>query len=208
MERPEDIYNRVIELYHKFGIRSVTMDDIARELGISKKTLYQVVDDKRDLVTKVMHWEFDRVNACMENLKVGGTNAIEELLEISRFVNLHLREYSSSLEYDLRKYYPVIYQDIHRQKREVMYHTILANIKRGKDEGLYRGELREEVIAKLYVSRFESMQEDTMFSIEELTSGEIFREIFTYHIMGIANEEGIKIFLKNRHRLHNSSQET
>ncbi len=201
MEKEEEIFRRTGELYRKYGIRSVTMDDVARELGISKKTLYHFVRDKEELVKKVTDLDFREIHQCLGGSREQVGNAIEELLEISRFVSLHLKDYSPSFDYDLKKYYPEISEDIHRRKREVMFEMILQNMKRGKKEGLYRGELKEEIIARLYVSRLESMHDNPMFSVDEFISGEIFREIFTYHIMGIANEEGKRFFLMNRHKL-------
>jgi AcrR family transcriptional regulator len=188
----QNILSKVRELYMKYGIKSITMDDVARELGISKKTLYQFVNDKDDLVGKFVDFEIDlrqdEVCRCFKT----GYNAIEELFEISLFMNKLMRDQNPATEYDLRKYYPVHYQKTVKTRRERMYNYILSNLKKGKKEGLYRENMNEEVIAKLYLSRTENIHFNELFSVEEFTSFNLFLELITYHVRGIATEKGIK----------------
>ena len=105
-EELENILGKVRELYMKYGIKSITMDDVARELAISKKTLYQYVTDKDDLVGKFIDNEIEirQVQIC-KCFRVG-YNAIEELFEIAAFMNKLMREQNPATEYDLKKYYP------------------------------------------------------------------------------------------------------
>ena len=184
---------KVRELYMKYGIKSITMDDVARELGISKKTLYQYVVDKDDLVGKFVDFEIaERQEQICRCFKVG-YNAIEELFEISLFINKIMRDQNPATEYDLKKYYPHHYQKIVTARREGMYSYILANLKKGKKEGLYRKDMKDEVIAKLYLSRAENIHLNDLFTVEEFTSVKLFRELLTYHVRGIATEEGISV---------------
>lgn len=195
----DDIKNillKVRELYLKYGIKSITMDDVASELGISKKTLYQYVTDKDDLVGKFIDNEIalrkEEICKCF-NI---GFNAIEELVEISVFMNKIMRDQNPATEYDLKKYYPQHYQKIVKTRREGIYNYILLNLKKGIKEGLYRKDLNEEIIAKLYLSRAESIHINDLFTIEEYTSIKLFVELLTYHIRGIATEKGIIVLEK------------
>jgi DNA-binding XRE family transcriptional regulator len=192
-----NILDKVRELYTKYGIKSITMDEVAAELGISKKTLYQHVTDKEDLVSKFIDNEIEiRQKQICECFKIG-FNAIEELFEISLYMNKLMREQNPATEHDLKKYYPEQYQKIIKVRREGMYSYILLNLKKGKNEGLYRNDMDDEVIAKLYLSRSESMPISTLYTVEELTSIKIFVELLTYHIRGIATQSGIKELEKN-----------
>jgi AcrR family transcriptional regulator len=192
-----NILDKVRELYTKYGIKSITMDEVAAELGMSKKTLYQHVTDKEDLVSKFIDNEIEiRQKQICECFKVG-FNAIEELFEISLFINKLMREQNPATEHDLKKYYPDQYQKIVKVRRERMYSYILLNLKKGKNEGLYRNDMDDEVIAKLYLSRSESMPVSTLYTLEELTSVKVFVELLTYHIRGIATQTGIKELEKN-----------
>jgi AcrR family transcriptional regulator len=180
----------------KYGIKSITMDDVAREMVISKKTLYQYVTDKDDLVGKFIDNEIElRKEDIFKCFRIG-FNAIEELFEMSIFMNKLIRHQSTAAEYDLKKYYPNHYQKIIKARREGIYNYIMVNLEKGINEGLYRKELNKEVIAKLYLWRSENINFDELFTIEEFTSVKLFVELLTYHIRGIATEKGITVLLK------------
>lgn len=190
------IIEKVSELYIKYGIKSITMDDVAIELGISKKTLYQHVSDKDDLVGKFIDNEInirkDQICKCMRD----ENNAVEEFIEISASMNKIIRNQNPATEHDLKKYYPHHFQKIEKIRREGIYSYILLNLKKGKEEGLYRKELNDETIAKLYLSRVESIHMNDLFTIEEFTSRKLFLELLAYHIRGIATQKGIVVFEK------------
>lgn len=192
----KNILSKVRELYMKYGIKSITMDDVARELSISKKTLYQFVTDKDDLVGKFIDNEIalrqEEVCKCF-NVKF---NAIEELFEISIFMNKFMRDQNSVTEHDLKKYYPHHYQKTVKTRRDLMYNYILFNLRKGKEEGLYREDMNEEVIAKLYLSRSENIPFNELFTVEEYTSLKLFVELITYHVRGIATKKGINVLEK------------
>jgi TetR/AcrR family transcriptional regulator, cholesterol catabolism regulator len=199
-EEIKSILTRVGLLYQKFGIKSVTMDDVSRELGISKKTLYQHFADKEELVSRVTDFMIGINKNCLTDINDKKLNAIDELFEVARHVNQMLKDHNPSTEYDLKKYYPVEYQKVRKVKREIMYESVLSNLQKGIKQGIYRKELKPEVIAKLHVARVEGMMENDVFSIEDYTNRDFFREIMVYHIRGIANEQGIQILeekLKN-----------
>jgi len=190
------LLNRIACMYRKYGIKSVTMDDVSRELGISKKTLYQYFVDKNDLVNKIVDLEISQKETEFDAIASQNLNAIEEILEVSRLAHHMQQEYSPATEHDLRKYYPLLYEKIHQARRLRMYELILQNMKKGKEQGIFRKELNEEVIAKLYVSRLMSIFENSMFSMDELSRPEVINEILSYHIHGIANEKGLAILKK------------
>jgi AcrR family transcriptional regulator len=187
---------KVRELYMKYGIKSITMDDVARELGISKKTLYQYVTDKEDLVVKFIDNEILRRQEEICKCFRIGFNAIEELFEISMFMNKIMRGQNVATEYDLKKYYPAQYEKTIKARREGIYNYILVNLKKGIKEGLYRKELNKEIIAKLYLWRSENAHLDELFTVEEFTSKKLFVELLTYHVRGIATEKGILVLEK------------
>jgi AcrR family transcriptional regulator len=202
MTSAEEIYTRVLELYKKYGIKSVTMDDVARELGISKKTLYTHVKDKKELVKKTVFQEIDVVRENFDKVYLKeGLNAIEQLIEVNTFMRNQLKYHSLSLDYDLRKYYPEIFREITDRKQHEMYESVIENIKKGKTEGIYREEVNEELISKLYVTRIIHAHESAIISMEDFIAPETFREYIIYHIRGIANQNGIKILEENIHKL-------
>ena len=200
----KNILIKVRELYTKFGIKSITMDDVARELGISKKTLYQYITDKDDLVGKYIDNEIAlRQEEICKCFRIG-FNAIEELFEISSFMNKLMRNQNSATEYDLRKYYPAHYHKTVNARRQGIYDYIMTNLKKGIKEGLYRKEMDLEVIAKLYLWRTENVHFDELFTVEEFTSIKLFTELINYHVRGIATEKGIVVLEKKLKELETS----
>ena len=195
-EEMKNILLKVHELYMKYGIKSITMDDVAIELGISKKTLYQYVTDKDDLVGKFIDNEIElRQEEICKCFKTG-FNAIEELFEISIFMNRLMKDQNPATEHDLKKYYPHHYYKTVKIRRERIYNYILLNLKKGKEEGLYREELNEEIIGKFYLSRVESIHFNDLFTVEEFTSLKLFMELLMYHIRGLATDKGITVMEK------------
>jgi AcrR family transcriptional regulator len=188
-----NILQKVRSLYRKYGIRSVTMDDVSRELGISKKTLYQYVHDKDELVRKVVELELlsqhdHMIKSCDDSL-----NAIEELAEIAQCINYMLKEYSAVTEYDLRKYYPDLYLKIREVRRDRIHKFIEDNLIKGKSQHLYREDLNVEIVAKLGLSHIDSMFESEIITITEFLEQKFFLEYFVYHLRGIVNDKGLKI---------------
>jgi len=112
-------------------------------------------------------------------------------------MNKLMRNQNSVTDYDLKKYYPAHYHKIMNTRREGIYNYILANLKKGIKEGLYREEMDKEVIAKLYLWRTENVHFDELFTVEEFTSVKLFVELLNYHVRGIATEKGI-IVLENK----------
>ena len=190
----ENLLKKVNDLYTRYGIRSVTMDDISRELGISKKTLYQHVKDKEDLVDKVMMYEFSIRRSFMET--GNSRNAIEDLFYLNNKINKIIKETNPSKMYDLRKYYSTVFEKIAKLKREKTMNVMIQNFRKGKSEGLYRKDFDEEILAKMYVLRMDRVSHDDIVSISEFTSAKFIYEIFIYHIRGIASDKGVK-FLEN-----------
>lgn len=192
-EELKHILEKVKVLYLKYGIKSVTMDDVSRELGISKKTLYQYVKDKSDLVEKVVALEMECREDQMNCIVADDVNAIEELLEVNRQVVHMLQDFNPATEYDLKKYYPDLHHRVLESRRAHMLKSILENIRKGRKEGIYRLDFDEDIIAKLNVLRFEHLFTSEIFSSDELSSEKFFNELFMYHIHGIANQQGLKV---------------
>lgn len=192
-EKSDNFFLKVGELYRKYGVKSVTMDDVAREIGISKKTLYSLVKDKQELIEKILEVEFNENMKGFGEIHSTGDNAIEELFTVHRFMKTQLKFHSPAFDYDLKKYYPEIFLSLVEKKREVMHRSVLENINRGKKEGIYRKELQGELISTLYIVRMEHTHEQNLLSLEDFLTPEIFHEYLVYHIRGIANNKGIEI---------------
>jgi len=190
----QHIIDQVSQLYQQYGIKSVTMDDVARELGMSKKTLYNYVANKDDLVGHYVEYLRNQRKCNVDSIQGQDLNAIEEFFSVNEHVIDLLKHYNPSTDYDLRKYYPHHFQKLREFRRTNMYQAVRENILKGKQEGLYRDDLDEDIIARVHVSRIENSYANEMFDISELTSRHFVREMMIYHMRGICNERGIEFF--------------
>ncbi len=193
-EELKEIIGKSHCLFMKYGIRSVTMDDVARELGISKKTLYQHVEDKNDLVEKV----FEIENQCTEQdliyLTCNNLNAIDQILEVDKLIMRLMKDHNPAAFYDLKKYFPSIYSKQVQLRREKIAMFFGDNIEQGKTEGLYRDDVDSEIIARLHVARFEVVIDGDLFTVEEFTSGKWVWQLLNYHIRGLITPQGLEYF--------------
>lgn len=199
-EKTLHILEQVRRLYYRYGIKSVTMDDVAKHLCISKKTLYKYFNDKEELVRNIVLLDYNNRNKFFREIKNRELNAIEELFEVYRMINTMLRDYNASMEYDIHKYYPELYSKVKEIRRKKIYDTMYNNMNKGKKEGLYRKELNSKIIARLLVFKVENMYDNNIFTMEELVSVKVFNEVFVYHLQGILNTKGRTFFEKNFNR--------
>lgn len=200
-EKYTDILVRTKDLFLEFGLRSLSMDDISRKLAISKKTLYQYVSSKEDLVEKI--FEMSQYEAeqfycipCPE-----GRNAIDVLLEASKFVSREMKKFNPVITFDLMKYYPAVFNKYIDLKRELIYNKIKKNIEQGIGEGIYRENLNPELISKLYVNNLVAMHQAEFLARNGMSFAMVFEVMFENHIRAITNRKGLDYFESKRDTL-------
>ena len=192
MKEEHNIFERILSLFRRYGIRGVTMDDIAGELGVSKKTLYNDFRDKDDLIKQVVDFDLDQSRRLLEEVFESAPNALEELFMVNRQIHSTRAFYSPSFYYDLRRYYPETYRKWIGDKRQNMYGLITENLRKGKQEGVYRQEIDEHTIGRLYMARIEMLDSNEIIEEKDSRSSEFMQEVFSYHLHGICNENGLK----------------
>jgi AcrR family transcriptional regulator len=198
MEKMEiEILDTAKVLFHRYGLRPVTMDDIAKDLSISKKTLYKYFSNKEELVDQAINSTFESISSRMFELLSGDGNAIEMLFKMDEVICSNIETHDPGLHFQLQRYYPELFSKLEGNKREIVFKMMHANISQGKEEGLYRADLDEEVVTFLYYSRAVLMQEEDMGPFKDRPMEMVMREILIYHVRGIASPKGLK-YLENR----------
>ena len=192
----EKLFLAAFDLFMKYGIKSVSMDDICRKLGVSKKTLYTVIESKKDLIEKIIKLHLIRDQEDINNLIENSDTAIEEMTKIGRHVVIFLREMKPSLIYDLQKYYPEAWDMIEEQHYGFIYKVIHANLLRGQKEGLYIDSFDPVIIAKLYVEKTHSIADEDQFPSIKFPRSDLFEEMLRYHMRGIVSDKGKKLLKK------------
>lgn len=181
-------------VFKTYGIRNVSMDDISRELGISKKTLYQYVENKSDLIQKILDSHEDYTTKKVEVFVKEGKNAIEILLAMSQAVCLNMKDYKPSMIYELQKYYPEIFRTFFDKKRQSIAEGIRRNLEFGIKNGIYREDIDIEVISQLYVQNLQELHSLEVLATGELTFEKVFSAMFDGHIRGIVNQKGLELY--------------
>lgn len=202
-DRKTEIADKVCKLFREFGIKSVTMEDIARHLSISKKTLYEYFTDKKDLVKGVMESNARNKTIDFSIPQKKKTNAIEDLFYYYNVQVQMIKDHKPSFIYDLKKYYPELFEEFQEAKRKRIIGSVRENLLKGKKEGFYREDVNENVIARLNLMRIEGIMNSGTFSFEEMVSPDLFSEIFKYHVYGIVSEKGREIFELELIKLNN-----
>jgi len=195
MEKQEFL-KKVYKLYHQYGIKSVTMDDVAREVGISKKTLYTWVKDKEDLIRQTMQLEEEgcRGEGKMMPIENDVQSALDELFVIYRIISHYLKEFNPSLEYDLRKYYPAIFEEVVKRRRKRIDEGMRKNLTKGIEEGLYRHDLKIDLIIRMHLLNVESLRNDAgIFDTREYSLELIFKETFKFYIRAIVKPDYVAL---------------
>ena len=191
-----DTYQRILQqaetMFLRYGLKSVSMDDISQQLGISKKTLYHHFEDKEMLVTEVVKSVLQTNESLMEADIVNSQNAIhEEFLAITLMSTL-FQTMNPFILFDLQKYYPKGFEVFVKHKQECIAEKVRSNLKRGIEEGLYRPEINIPILLNL-------RQESLMMPFKpDFQSGlssnlvEIATEISIFFLNGIVTPKGKK----------------
>lgn len=192
MEGKQLIVQKAAEVFLRYGIRSVTMDDLCRELSISKKTLYQHVSDKEELIMEVLHQHTCEEQDNYERIVVAARDAVEELLLISFWTQEAISKVPPVLIYDLRKYHPKVWQEMLSKDFKGTYNLLTKNLHKGIAQGLYRAELPVDIASRVFLAQNEGMVQDHIFPSNDsqlLKQGIIVKA--NLFIRGIATPEGL-----------------
>ncbi|MBK9192570.1 MAG: TetR/AcrR family transcriptional regulator [Crocinitomicaceae bacterium] len=191
-EKKRELITQATAIYLKYGIKSVTMDEMARQLGISKKTLYSYVADKNELVELCVLLEHEGEVCRMGEISKTNENAIDEMLAISTSVAQELKKIHPSIFFDLAKYHPNALKMMNAHKREFVKGCVTDNLQRGIKQGLYRSDINIEVVATIYLATIDHIMLGDIFPDSHDKLDLIYQEFFSYHLRGIANNNGLE----------------
>lgn len=190
--REQELLMQVIRVFMRLGIKAVNMDDVARHLGVSKKTLYKYFKDKRDLVTRSLNLLIEETDRMMHGMKDVPGNAIDAEFAMMRYVRKMLAEQHPSVLFDLQKYYATAWAEVTKRREHIIYTTAEENLRRGQEEGVYRLDFDPRIVARFMVAIADvSKQAQTTLAIGKALS-EVYFESFQYHIRGIASPKGLQ----------------
>ena len=191
-EKEKQLIEGAMSIFMRFGIKSVNMDDVARQLGVSKKTLYLYFKDKEDLLGRVVDCHCTREDESITAILSKKLSAIEEMFEIMHWVIGILSKIHPSVQYDMEKYHPALAVSMKASRSRVVHASMLSNLKKGQKEGTYRKDLDAEIITRIYLARIDAFLDPEIFPFDQYKPVDVYKELFQYHIHGIASQKGIE----------------
>ncbi|WP_323027225.1 TetR/AcrR family transcriptional regulator [Gelidibacter japonicus] len=192
----EKIVHRATELFLSLGVKSVTMDDIANELGISKKTIYVHFENKTQLVEASTLEVFEIISQGIDAICQLQKDPIEEIYDIKKLVMEHLKDEKSSPYHQLQKYYPKIFSSLRSKQYRLMEDCVADNLKRGITLGLYRDNLEIDIISKLYFTSIMSLKDKQLFPLKHFSMSSLMNHYLEYHVRGICTPKGLEVLTK------------
>ena len=182
---------RISDLFRKYGVKSITMDDVANNLGISKKTLYQYFKNKADLVNITAQFEIKLEFEEIYNLQNSYENALEQLIAISNQLVKKSCQISSSLLFSLNKYYPVILKEIMSKRKAFITNFLMNNFNLGIKQGVYRQNLNADLIQAFYIYLFDQRCIEIYSDWLNEDFDNRFNDLILYHLRALVNPKEI-----------------
>lgn len=187
----DQILHKAAEMFLTLGFKSVTMDDIASEMGISKKTIYQHFATKDTLVKAATTNIFENISCGIDEIISANKNPIEELFTIKEFVMKNLKDENTSPIYQLQKYYPKIHKSLTLKQFDKMGSCVVANLQKGIDLDLFRNDIHKELISRFYFAGMTSIKDVEIFDPEKFGSKLVQSNYLEYHLRAICTPKGI-----------------
>jgi TetR/AcrR family transcriptional regulator, cholesterol catabolism regulator len=180
------------ELFKKYGIKNLTMDDVAKELGMSKKTIYHFVENKAQLVQLTMQSYLEEERKQLDAIVKPAKNSVDEMIQMISYFFNQVREFNPSALNDLQKYYPETWNIYNEYRFHFMLTRIASNLENGIKQGVYRNDLNPDIISKIYIAGIDILINQDFFPAKKYVFIDTYKEYLNYHLRGIVSAKGLK----------------
>ncbi len=202
IQTKDKILKGAADLFTKYGIRSISMDDIARHLSVSKKTLYQHFVDKDELVTMVTQAHLTTNQKIFDDINQKSENSIDELHKIGLVLRRHIEDQNPSLLFDIQKFHPKAWSVWIEYKNNFIHSSIVRNIEQGMKDGHIRPDVNPEIFAQLRLATIQICCDDQIFSHDKFNIAEVQSQVFEHFVFGLCTEKGKKLYQKYKENNH------
>lgn len=190
------IKQKADDLYRRYGIKSVTMDEIASQLGVSKKTIYQSFNDKNELVDAVIAEMLDYNKICCQDSCTRSQNAVHEVYLSMDILRDMLENMNPSILFDIERGHPQTFKKFSDYKYNFLSDLMKKNIERGKKEGLYRPEINADLITKIRLETIMLPFNEEIFPKNQYSLVYVQQELIEYFLYGMVTSKGYKLITK------------
>jgi AcrR family transcriptional regulator len=192
----KEIINQSALMFLEYGTKSVTMDDIAERMHISKKTIYSHFEDKPSLVRSAVFQIFDQVKSQIFKIQDESENSIIAIYEIKKIAVQVLAKKDSSVQYQLQKYYPKIHDELREMELDTLGTSFEKSINKGIEKGLFRASIDPQFITRIYFNGFAGIRNIKLFSPKDYKIDQLIDQYIDYHLRAIVTPKGLS-FLKS-----------
>ncbi len=196
MEMKARIQQKSNDLFRRYGVKSITMDEIATQLGASKKTLYQYFSDKDELVEAVVKETIEHAQQTCDDSRDTSKDAVHELFQAMDFIQQIFSGMNPAMMYDLERFHPKSYKLFLDHKNKYLFDAIKANLKRGIAEELYRPEINIDIIARFRLEGMMIAFNQDAYPASKFNLAELHTAIIEHFLFGVASLKGYKLILK------------
>ena len=196
MEVRDRIKQKADELYRRYGVKSVTMDEIASQLGVSKKTIYHSFSDKNELVDAVIVDMLNYNMECCQKDKAKARNAIEEVYLAMEMLEVMFENMNPSILFDIERNHPATFEKFKQHKFKYLFQVVKDNIERGKREELYRPEINSDVVAKIRLETMMMPFNEDLFPKSKYSLLFLEQQLIEYYLFGLVSLKGYKLISK------------
>ncbi|MCO6501159.1 MAG: TetR/AcrR family transcriptional regulator [Vicingus serpentipes] len=196
MKFQNQVIEKSQELFFKYGLKSITMDDLAREMAISKKTLYASFNNKQEIINIITIKLIEEHERDCVEIEKNASNAIEEILIYVNSVKSIFQQFNYRITYEMKKYYSESWDILKNYKKEFLLQKVKNNLKRGVKEGLYRDNLNVEIISSLRMEQMKIISNSVLFLSTNINKIDVSRELFFQILYGMSTIKGHRLINK------------
>jgi TetR/AcrR family transcriptional regulator, cholesterol catabolism regulator len=194
LEIKDRIIAKARELFFRYGVKSVTMDDIASDLGISKKTIYLHFEDKDDIVYQLMLWEMNQDKCDWDDLEKTSKDVIERTVKSMELIKQAFTEINPTAFFDIKKYHPKSWQIFQDHKQNFILASIIKDLKDGIEQGYFRPDIKVDILAKMRLEQIELGFDPQVFPPQKFGIVEVELTMLDNFIRGILTEKGLQVY--------------
>jgi len=184
------------ELFFSYGIRSISMDDIARHLGMSKKTVYQNFKHKDEIVNTLLTASLKINDERLKQLEKDSKDAVQEIILIMKHISEMFSRINPNLFYDMQKYYPEAWKRFQEFKQQSMIKMVETNLEQGIQEGYFRNDINVKILAKMRIEQVEMAMNPMTFPPDKYNIAEVQLTMLDHFLHGITTLKGHKLLNK------------
>ncbi len=192
MEQKEEILSGATELFMRYGIKTITMDEISRHLSISKKTIYQFYADKDELVMAVTQNELSKQKTHWNNLNIESKDVIEFFVRASECMKNDMKRINPTLLFDLKKYHPQAWASFQEHKKLHIVQHIKETLELGMNQGYFRQDLKVEILALMRMEQIFMVFNPDIFSMEQFDIRDTSEHLLEHFMYGVSTLKGHK----------------